>query len=106
LGLWLVLAARIATSIPHVRAQVARIHGRPVAKVPTIAGDVLALLTAAAAVLLQVSLLAGALAVAGLVLFQRITLARPPRPARVLGVRQMVGGFMVVGVTALGVWLS
>ena len=28
-GVWLVLAARVATSIPHVRAQIARLHRRP-----------------------------------------------------------------------------
>jgi len=36
---------------------------------------------------------------------QRITLARPPRPAKILGVRQMILGFTVVGATALGAWL-
>jgi len=36
---------------------------------------------------------------------QRITLARPPRPAKVLGLRQMVLGFGVVGATATSAWL-
>ena len=42
----------------------------------------------------------------GLVVIQRVTLVRPPRPARVLGVRQMVLGFGVVAATAAGTWLT
>src|SRR5690606_16216423 len=30
-GVWLVPAARAATAVPHVRAQVLRLHGRPTA---------------------------------------------------------------------------
>jgi hypothetical protein len=105
LGAWLILGARILTSIPHVRAQVLRIHGRPAPPIPSIVGDAAALLVACAAILLDASLLLGALAIIGLILIQRITLVRPPRPARTLGVRQMVLGFAVVGVTALGTWL-
>ena len=105
-GLWTILAARVATSIPHVRAQVLRIHGRAAPATPTVVGDLTALLIAGAAILLDASLIAGALAVAVLVVVQRITLLRPPRPARVLGVRQMVLGFAVVGVTAAGVCVA
>jgi hypothetical protein len=48
----------------------------------------------------------GAVAIVGLVVVQRITLIRPPRRAAVLGVRQMVLGFAVVGAAALGIWLA
>jgi len=44
-------------------------------------------------------------AIVALVVVQRLTLMRPPRPARGLGVRQMILGFGVVGTTALGAWL-
>ncbi len=105
MGAWLVLAARVLSSIPHVRAQVLRIHGRDVPAAPTLIGDVAALATALVAVMLEPALVVGALAIVGLVVIQRITLARPPRPAKTLGVRQMVLGFAVVGATALGAWL-
>ena len=57
-------------------------------------------------VVFVVAFLLGAAAIVGLVVVQRVTLAQPPRPARVLGVRQMILGFAVVGVTTAGVWLS
>ncbi len=105
LGGWVILASRIFTSIPHVRAQVRRIHGQPAAFAPTLIGDLSAIVAAAVAVLLDGSLVLGAIAVLGLIVIQRITLLRPPRPAKILGVRQMILGFSVVAATALGTWL-
>lgn len=106
LGLWAILTARIVSSIPHVRVQVLRIHGVPAATSSALMGDIAALAIASVAVvLLDRSLLFGTLAIVGLVAIQQVTLRRPPRPAKVLGVRQMILGFSVVGVTALGVWL-
>jgi hypothetical protein len=105
LGAWLILSARVLSSIPHVRAQVRRIHGREAPPWAGIIGDLAALGTAAVAVVLEPSLLVGAIAIGGLVVVQRITLARPPRPAKILGVRQMALGFAVVGATAIGAWL-
>lgn len=104
-GAWLVLVARILSSIPHVRAQVHRIHGRRAPMMPTLVGDAAALATALVAVLLEPTLVLGGAAIVGLIVVQRITLLRPPRPAKVLGVRQMVLGFSVVGATAVGAWL-
>lgn len=104
-GAWVILCARVFTSIPHVRAQVLRIHGRLAPPVPGVAGDLAALGAAVAAVLLEGSLVVGAVAIVGLVVVQRITLGRPPRPAKILGVRQMILGFAVVGMTAIGTWL-
>ena len=104
-GAWLILAARVLSSIPHVRAQVLRIHGREAPALPTLLGDLAALVTAVVAVVIEPALLLGGLAIVGLVVVQRVTLARPPRPAKVLGVRQMILGFTVVGVTAIGSWL-
>ena len=104
LGAWLILGARVFSSIPHVRAQVRRIHGREVAPGPGLVGDLAAVITALAAVLLERTLLLGAAAIVCLVLVQRVTLQRPPRPARILGVRQMVLGFSVVVATAIGAW--
>lgn len=104
-GLWLILGARIFSSIPHVRAQVRRLHGRSAAAMPMLVGDLVALVAAVIAVWLDASLILGVAAIVGLIIVQRATLARPPRPVKVLGVRQMALGFTVVGVTALGVWL-
>ena len=104
-GAWIVLVARILSSIPHVRAQVHRLHGRQAPARLTILGDVAALVVALVAVLLEPTLVFGAAAIVVLVLIQRITLVRPPRPAKVLGVRQMILGFGVVGATAFGAWL-
>ena len=106
LGAWLILGGRVFSSIPHVRAQVRRIHGRQAPSGPTLIGDLAALGAAAAAVLIEPAMLLGGIAVGGLVAVQRITLARPPRPAKVLGVRQMILGFAVVGLAAAGAWLA
>ena len=105
LGAWLILSARVFTSIPHVRAQVHRIHGRDALARTTLIGDLVALGTALLAVLLEPSLLLGAIAIVGLIAIQRVTLVLPPRPAKVLGLRQMILGFAVVGATALGSWV-
>ncbi len=105
LGAWLILSARVFSSIPHVRAQISRIHGRDVPPGPGVVGDLAAVGTAAVAALLDPSLALGGATIIGLVLIQRITLARPPRPAKVLGVRQMALGFAVVGLTTVGVWI-
>lgn len=105
LGAWLILSARVFSSIPHVRDQIRRLHGREVPSRPGVIGDLAAIWTAAVAVLLEPSLALGAAAIVGLVVVQRVTLARPPRPAKVLGVRQMILGFAVVAATALGSWL-
>ena len=104
LGAWLILSARVFSSIPHVRAQVRRVHEREVAHMPGLVGDLAAVITALVAVWLERSLVLGAASILGLVVVQRITLARPPRPVKVLGARQMVLGFSVVGATAIGAW--
>jgi hypothetical protein len=102
-GLWLVLVARVVTSIPHVRAQIARVHGRASPAAIGVVADGVALAAAAVAVVLDPDLLAGAVAVVALVLVQRIGARGPvPRPV-VLGIRQMVMGLVVVAVTAAGV---
>lgn len=105
IGAWTILAGRVLSSIPHVRAQVLRIHGRPVPPVPSVLGDLAALVAAVAAFWLEPALAVGALALIGLIVIQRITLLRPPRPAKILGVRQMILGFALVGATAAGTWL-
>lgn len=103
---WLVLGARVVTSIPFVRAQIARIHGRPVARSATAGADAAAVALAAAAVAVDHRATAGAVAVVAVVVAQRLmALATPPRPV-VLGLRQMALGVAVALATALGVLVA
>jgi len=105
-GVWLVMAARAVTSIPHVRDLIARLHGRSVQARVTLVADGAALAGALAAAWLDRGLVAGAVAVAVVVAVQRLAARGPvPRPA-VLGMRQMAMGFAVVVVTAIGVLAS
>ena len=105
-GVWLVLAARVATSIPHVRAQIARLHQRPAQAGAASAGDLAAVVLAAGAVAFDRSLVAGAAAVLVLIAIQRHADGRPvPRPV-VVGMRQTAMGIGVVLVTAIGVLAS
>jgi hypothetical protein len=105
-GLWAVVAARSVTSVPHVRALIARLHGRPVAPAPLLVADLAAVAVAGAAVVLAPSLWPGALGVAAVVVIQRATATRPLPAARVIGLRQMALGFAVVALAALGVRLG
>jgi hypothetical protein len=102
-ALWLVLAARAVTSIPHVREQIARLHERPTTPAVTVLADLAAVALAVAAVAVDQRLLAGAVAVGTLVVVQRLTALRPIPRAVVLGVRQTLFGLAVVIATAIGV---
>lgn len=101
-ALWLVLAGRAATSIPHVRALIARLHGRPASSGLLVAADAAALAAAALAAVVDAAVAVGALAVAGVVVAQRLT-GRTPAPAKVVGIRQTVLGLAVVVATAVSV---
>ncbi len=104
-ALWLVLAARVVTSIPFVRAQIARLHDRPVAPGGLLLADLGALVIAATAVVLEHSVILGAIAVVVLIVLQRLAARRPLPRVGVIGAQQMVAGFAVVVVTAVGVHL-
>lgn len=104
-GCSLVLAGRVVTSIPHVRGQISRLHNRGVDTTSLVVADVAALSIAAAAVAADQRLIAGTVAVAAVIVIQRLAAHHPvPRPA-VLGIRQMAMGFSVVFIAALGVHL-
>lgn len=104
-GAWLVLSARVATAVPHVRAQILRLHGRPAPASTVLAADVACVVAAAAAVAVEPTMVAGAVAVLGVVVFERVT-DRRVVPPKVIGIRQTVLGLLVVVVTAAGVHLS
>jgi hypothetical protein len=102
-ALWLVIVARAVASIPFVRVQIERLrHGSG----STVLGDraqLAGVLVAAAAVLVDHRLAAGAVAVAALAAAQAVWLRRPPVAAKVLGLRQLLLGLVVVAVAAAGV---
>lgn len=104
-AVWLVLVGRATTAIPHVRAQIARLHHRPSSPAILLVADGAALAFAIAAVVVDGSVAAGAVAVAMVVAFQRAT-ARTDAPAKVIGIRQTALGLAVVLATAVGIHLS
>lgn len=105
-ALWLVLAARAVTSIPYVRAQIARLHGNAVSPSSLVLTDLGAAGLAAAAGVTDPAVIAGAVSVVAIVAVQRL-LARGQLPAaKILGLREMALGVFVVVATAVGVHLS
>ena len=102
---WLILAARATTAIPHVRAQILRMHGRPAAGSTLVAADAACIVGAIAAVLLDPAMAAGAVAVLAVVVVERAT-DRSVAAPKVIGIRQMVLGLLVVAATAIGAHLS
>ncbi|MEM8747088.1 MAG: YwiC-like family protein [Actinomycetota bacterium] len=102
-ALWLILVARIVTSIPHVREQIDRLHDRAVDPRLTRGADVAALIVAVVAALVDERLVIGAVAVAVVVVVQAVRRRRPLAPIAVIGVLQMVLGLAVVIAAAIGV---
>lgn len=106
IGAWIVLSARALTSIPFVRRQVGMLHGRSIAAWPLLMWDLVAVLVAAAASVIDRSLLAGSIAVVVVVVVQRVSVLRPAPRAAIIGIRQMILGFAVVLATWAGVVAS
>ena len=106
IGVWAVLAARAVTSIPHVRDQIRRLHGRPTSTAGPLAADAVALLLATVAAVAVPELVGGAAAIVAVVVAQRIGALRPAPSAIVVGIRQSILGVAVVMCTWLGVVLS
>lgn len=105
-GLWLILAARVTTSIPHVRAQIDRLHGRDWQPGLVLASDLAAVVVAGIAVVLDGRIILGAAVLVAVVVVQGVRRRRPAAPAKIIGVSQMVLGFAVVAASAIGVaWL-
>ncbi len=102
-GLWIVVAARALASLPFVRLQLARAKGRAHRVGRSDAAQVAGLALGAVAVVLDPRLAAGLVALAVLAAVDVVGARRPPPPAVVLGIRQMVLGLAVVAATAAGV---
>ncbi len=102
-GLWLVVASRGAAAVPYARTQVFRLHRRA----HQLWHSDLAQLVAAVAVLVGWTLglvpWPAAVAVVAVAAFNVVSVRLAPRPAKVIGMQQMVFGFAVVAVTALAV---
>lgn len=104
-GVWLILAARSASSIPHVRHQIARLHHRSTTPRRVAIADAAAVTLVAAAIALDPAFIAGAISVVALITLQWAT-ARRDTPVKVLGVAQMISGLTIVIVTAVGLHLA
>ena len=104
-GLWIVLAARAISSITWVRVQVMMMRGRPVEPGESAWADVVAAAAVGGAVMMRGELILGAAAVTALIVIQRLEARGEPMPVKKIGIQQMVFGFGVVLITAVGVWV-
>jgi hypothetical protein len=103
IGLWCVVAARALAAIPYVRTQVLRLHRRPHHRWHSDLAQATGLAAVAVGWALDAVPVAsiGAIAVVALVNLTGVRLE--PRPAKVIGMQQMVLGLTVVAVTAVAV---
>jgi hypothetical protein len=102
-ALWVVLAGRVVTSIPWVRAQIARFHGHAASAAALVVADVAAIVLVSTAVVLDDAVVGGAVAVLLLVAVQRVVATRPALRPKILGVLESVLGIAVVAATAISV---
>lgn len=101
LGLWVIVAARAAAAIPYARTQVFRTRGRPHQVWHSDLAQVLAVGAATAAWVAGAVPLVAAIAIAAVAVFNVGAVRTSPRPAKVIGVQQMLFGIAVVVTTAL-----
>jgi hypothetical protein len=102
--LWLVLAGRAVAAVPFVRTQISRLRHGSVSMTTSDVAQAVGMVLAVAAFATDRAVMAGSVAVVALAVAQLVWLRRPPVPAKRLGVRQLILGVTVVGVTAAGVW--
>jgi YwiC-like protein len=102
-GLWLVLAGRSLAAVPFVAVQIDRLRHGTGSVATSDRAQIAGVAVAAAAVAVDPALLAGATAVVALAAAQAFWVRRPPVPALVLGVRQLMLGLAIVAITAAGV---
>jgi hypothetical protein len=104
---WLILAARSIGAIPFIRTQILRLHRGVVSTRSSDLFQLLAILVAIAAVVVEPDVLLGSVTVLVIVGLHVLWVRRSPvPPAKVLGLRQMALGFALVGITAIGVGLA
>lgn len=102
-GLWCVVAVRSGAAIPFVRTQLLRAKGREHSLWHSDVAQLLAVTVVIASWLLGLVPLAAVLAIALLGAIHLASVRSEPRPAVVIGVQQMLFGFVVVAVTATAI---
>lgn len=102
-GLWIVVAARGGAAVPYVRTQVLRLHERAHHLWHSDLAQFIALVAAAAGWASGLIPAAASLAVAAVAVFNTVSVRLAPRPAKVIGMQQMVFGFVVIAITAVAV---
>jgi hypothetical protein len=100
---WLILAARSVGAIPFVRVQIVRMRRGSATLWHGDAAQLAAVGIGGVAIAVSHRVLVGAVAVLVVGVLHSIWLRRPLVPVKVLGLRQMALGLVVVGATALGV---
>jgi hypothetical protein len=105
-AVWLVLAARVLGSIPHVRVQIMRLRrGLDDTRGSDLA-QLAAVVVAVAAVVVDRRLIVGSIAIVSVVGCHIWWVRRPAVAAKTVGLREMALGFTVVLASAAGVvWL-
>ncbi len=105
IALWLILAGRSVGSIPFVRVQIARLHGRRARIHGSDVAQAIAVAIAASAITADGGVLFGSLAIGVIAGLQVWSVRRPLRPIKVVGLQQMGLGLVVVAATTVGVHL-
>lgn len=106
-GAWLVLAARSVAAIPFIRTQIMRLRRGSASTRASDLSQLAALILAGAAAAVDPDVLVGSLGILVIVIVQLVWVRQSPvAPAKVAGIRQMMIGFALVAVTAIGVHLS
>ena len=104
---WLILAARSIGAIPFIRTQIVRLHRSGSSTRSSDLFQLLALVVATAAAVVEPDVVFGSIAVGVIVALHLVWVRRSPvPPAKVLGLRQMGLGFALVAVTAIGVQIG
>jgi len=103
LGLWVVVAARGAAAIPYVRTQVLRLRGAPYHLWHSDLAQALGVVAVTVAWAVDVVPLAAAFAIVTIAVFNVGAVRAGVRPAKVIGLQQMVFGIGVVVVTTIAV---
>ncbi len=104
---WLILAARSIGAIPFIRTQIARLRRQMAGTRSSDLFQVLAVAVAAVAVVVEPDVIIAAVVIVTIAVLQLVWVRRSPvPPAKVLGLRQMALGLVLVAATAIGVGLA